>query len=211
MKRARLLLVDDHAILREGLHRLLEADFEIVGHGANGQELIEKARSLRPDVVVTDISMPVMSGLEAVTKLHPLLPSTKFIFLTVHRDPAYIRRAFQSGASAYLPKRSAASELVTAIRTALSGRNYLSNADLNLVPDVSSLQNNSAETLTKRQIEILQLLAEGYSFKEMANSLGISIKTVEFHKSRLSQKLQLRTTAQLIRFAVENAVVTPST
>jgi len=211
MKRARLLLADDHTLVVEGFRRLLEPEFELAGAVEDGRALVAAAQKLKPDVVLLDISMPLLNGIDAARQLKKIMPEIKLIFLTMHADPAYVTEAFRVGASGYLLKRSAASELVNAIREVLRGRCYVT--PLVTKDMLGSMLGPSPEggtfstDLTPRQREVLQLVAEGHSTKEIATVLNISVKTVEFHKSRLMQRLGIRSTAELTKFAIQHGIV----
>lgn len=211
MKRARLLLADDHTLVVEGFRRLLEPEFELAGAVEDGRALVAAAQKLKPDVVLLDISMPLLNGIDAARQLKKIMPELKLIFLTMHADPAYVTEAFRVGASGYLLKRSAASELVNAIREVLRGRCYVTplvtKDMLGSVLGPSPERGTFSTDLTPRQREVLQLVAEGHSTKEIATVLNISVKTVEFHKSRLMQRLGIRTTAELTKFAIQHGIV----
>jgi DNA-binding NarL/FixJ family response regulator len=209
MSRPRILLADDHALLLGAFAKLLADDYDIVGQVSDGRALVAEAETLRPDVVVLDISMPILNGLDAGRQLKQKLKSVKLVFLTMNEDPDLAAEAFRGGASAYLLKRSAASELATAIREVLQGRSYVTpliTADLML-----SLQQpeeeRSGRTLTLRQREVLQLLAEGRSMKEIANVLNVTPRTVAFHKYRMMEQLRIATTAELVQYAVKQHLV----
>ena len=212
MKRPRLLLADDQTLVLEGLRKLLEPQFEVVGAVGDGRTLLRAATQLQPDVVLMDIAMPRLNGIDAARQLRKSLPETKIIFLTVHADPAYVTEAFRAGASAYLLKRSAASELVDAVHEVLKGRRYVTA----LVPREvlhtvlkSPLGRGAAPAeLSSRQREVLQLVAEGLTSKEIAAALNVSVKTVEYHKARLMERLELHTTADLTRYALLHGLVT---
>jgi len=213
MTRPRILLADDHTLVLEGLCRLLEEDYEVVGMVEDGRALVDAAQRLEPDVVVLDISMPLLNGLEAARQLRKLVPRSKVIFLTMHADPTYATEGFQAGASGFLLKRSAASELTQAIHAALKGQYYVTPViakDL-LSPIVQTSPSSLPKggTLTPRQREILQLVAEGKSTKEIATILNISVKTVEFHKSNIMQQLDLHTTAELTKYAIAHGLTAP--
>ena len=211
MKRARLLLADDHTLVLEGFRRLLEPEFELAGAVEDGRALVAATQKLKPDVVLLDISMPLLNGIDAARQLKKIMPELKLIFLTMHADPAYVTEAFRVGASGYLLKRSAASELVNAIREVLRGRCYVTplvtKDMLGSVLGPSPERGTFSTDLTPRQREVLQLVAEGHSTKEVATVLNISVKTVEFHKSRLTQRLGIRTTAELTKFAIQHGIV----
>ena len=208
MSRARLLLADDHTIFLDALTKLLEADFEVVGTVSDGRELVSKAADLKPDVVVLDIGMPLLNGLDAGQQVKDQRPETRVIFLTQNQDPNLAAEAFRRKASGYLLKNSAATELVAAIREAMKGRTYVSPliAEMMLSRLSDPTQKDRVE-LTPRQREVLQLLAEGKSMKEVATILNLSIRTVEFHKQRIMEVLDLKTNADLVRYAVKEGLV----
>jgi len=211
MKRTRIVLADDHTLVLEGLHKLLENEYDIVGMAEDGRTLLKVAQEQYPDVVVLDISMPQLNGLDAARQLHKLLPTCKIIFLTMHADPTYAKEAFQAGASGYLLKRSAASELILAIHAVLKDQCYVTpeiTKDVLLPLFTESEQSLNVESpLTKRQREVLQLVAEGKSVKDIANSLNISSKTVEYHKTKLMRELDLYSTVELTKYAVAKGIV----
>lgn len=210
MKKPRVMLADDHKIVLEGLRGLLSAEFELVGEAANGQELLERARELAPDVVVADISMPLLNGIDAVRKMREEGGTAKVVFLTMHPDVVYATRALDAGASGYVLKHSASDELVEAIKIALRGGTYLSPQVRN--PAVTELMDETRRhvkgtiELTGRQREVLQLLAEGKSAKEIGGLLGISARTVETHKYKMMDDLGLKTSAELVQYAVKNGL-----
>jgi DNA-binding NarL/FixJ family response regulator len=211
MKRPRVLLADDHRMMAEGLKSLLSPEFELVGIVEDGRALVEAAQKLNPDVIVADITMPHLNGLEALGQLKKHNPRVKVVFLTMHQEVAYARRALEAGAAGFVLKHSAAAELVTAVRAALDGKTYLTPALAGEV--LQSIRRGPAETsdpsarLTPRQREILQLLAEGRSAKEIAGTLAISARTVEFHKYQMMESLRLHTNAELIHFALKHGIV----
>ncbi|MFQ5656399.1 MAG: response regulator [Candidatus Methylomirabilales bacterium] len=210
MKRARVLLADDHTIVAEGLRSLLEPEFELVGTVQDGRALVAATEKLSPDVIVVDISMPLLNGIEAASRLKKAGSPAKIIFLTMHPDPTYAIRALDAGASAYVLKHSAASELVKAIREALKGRVYvtplIANDVLESVIDGSHQRQKTSFTLTPRQREVLQLVAEGRSAKEIASLLNISPRTVEFHKYRIMEDLEIRSNAELVQYAIRHGI-----
>jgi DNA-binding NarL/FixJ family response regulator len=210
MNRPRVLLADDHRMVAEGLKSLLSAEFELLGIVEDGRALIEAARKLRPDVVVADITMPHLNGLDALGPLKKDNPQVKVVFLTMHPEVAYARRALESGAAGFVLKHSAPAELVTAIRAALDGKTYLTPAMAGAVLEAMRRgpegANDPVATLTPRQREILQLLAEGRSAKEVAATLGISARTVEFHKYQMMETLGLHGSAELIHFAIKHGI-----
>ncbi len=209
--RPRVLLADDHRIVAEGLKSLLSPEFDLVEVVEDGRALIAAAKKLRPDVIVADITMPHLNGIDALAHLKKDNPAAKVVFLTMHQDVAYARRALEAGASGYVLKHSAPAELVAAIRAALSGKTYITPA---LAGEVfHAIQHEPQETsdpaaqLTPRQREILQLLAEGRSAKEIADTLDISSRTVEFHKYQMMEALGLRHSAELVHFAIKHGIV----
>ena len=205
MKRPRLLLADDHRIIMEGLKNLLEPEFELVGMVEDGRALLEAAERLRPDVVIADISMPLLNGIEAVRQLTKSRKELKVVILTMHADPVYAAAAIDAGASGYVLKHAAATELITAVRSVLQGKSYLTPLiaeELLRHYQEPGSQMRDESRLTPRQREVLQLLAEGHSPKEIATTLNISCKTVEFHKYKMMEELGIKSTAELVRFAV---------
>lgn len=204
MKRARLLLADDHALVAAGLRKLLEPEFDVLGTAADGRALVAAAERLKPDLILLDISLPLLNGIDAARAVKKASPDVKIIFVTMHSDPNYVDEAFRAGGSGYVLKRSAASELVTAIGEVLAGRNYITP----LVTAHPAPGRRTGE-LTPRQREVLQLVAEGRSTKEIAGILKISIKTVEFHKSGIMQKLSMHSTAELTRYAIDHGMIGP--
>jgi len=211
MQRTRIILADDHSLLSDAIKNLLEPEFEIVGVFADGHALLEGAEELAPDVIVLDIGMPVVNGLVAGERLKHQLPKVKLIYLTMNPDPDLAAEAFRGGGSGYLLKTSAASELVHAIREVLRGRSYLTPL---MTKDMvgSFLQNLKHRApkhdLTLRQKEVLQLLAEGHSMKQVAYMLNISTRTVAFHKYTMMEQLQVKSSAELIQYAIKNSIVT---
>jgi DNA-binding NarL/FixJ family response regulator len=201
--RTRVLLADDHTLVAEGITRLLEKDFDLVARAENGREMIEQAQAANPDIVLADLSMPVLNGVEATRQLKKLMPDVRVIFLSMHSDVQYVAEAFRAGASGYVLKRSAPSELSQAINQVMAGGIYLTP----LIPtEAVDGADKQKEALTTRQREVLQLVAEGYSAKEIANTLRISVKTAEFHKAGIMQKLALHTTADLTKYALEHGI-----
>ena len=210
MKRTRVLLADDHKIILNGLRSLLESEFELVGKVEDGRALVSAAEKLRPDVIVVDISMPLLNGIEAVRQIKKIDPQVKVVFLTMHPDVTYAIRAFEVGASGYVLKHSASSELLTAIHEAIKGRTYvtpmIAGELVQSYKEGSHHQPDENQQLTQRQREILQLLAEGASVKEISEILKISPRTVEFHKYTLMSKLKLKTTAALVQYAIKHGI-----
>lgn len=210
MKRVRILLGDDHRIMLEGLKNLLAKEFDLVGEAEDGRALVALARELAPDVVVLDISMPLLNGLEAARQIRELLPEVKLVFLTMHTEVQYAARALEAGAAGYVLKSGAFSELIVAIHEALAGHTYLTPSIAKTLSE-SAMRGESPVKdegdLTGRQREVLQLLAEGKSAKEIAAILNISQRTVEFHKYRMMESLKIKTTAELIQVAVKQGLV----
>jgi DNA-binding NarL/FixJ family response regulator len=210
MKRPRVLLADDHRVVAEGLRSLLEPHFDVVGIVSDGRELVSTARAIDPDVVVVDVSMPSLNGIEAARQMRDANCRAKVVFLTMHREVTYAARALEAGASGFLLKHSAASELVTAIEEALKGGKYITPQIAGELLD--SLRRgtpagaDALNELTPRQREVLQLVAEGRSAKEIAAALHISRRTAEFHKARLMEALGAHSTAELVQHAIRAGV-----
>ena len=205
----RVLLADDHTLLLGAFEKLLTPVCEVVGQVSDGRALIASAEALKPDVIVLDISMPLLNGLEAARQIKQKLRNVKLVFLTMNEDPDLAVEAFRSGASGYLLKRSAASELAAAILQVMQGQSYITPL---IAGDLvgSLLQGNQQKTtaeLTSRQREVLQLLAEGRSMKEVANVLNLTPRTVAFHKYRMMEQLKLKSTAELVQYAVRHHIV----
>jgi len=206
MKRPRILLADDHTMLLEAFKALLEPEFEIVGTVTDGRALLAEFSRLNPDVVLMDISMPLLNGLDAGRQLKLRQRSVKLIYVTMNPDPDLAGEALRLGASGYVLKSSAASELTQAIREALRGRSYITPL---IARDVvgSLIERREGPELTPRQREVLQLLAEGRSMKEVGNILNVAPRTVAFHKYKMMEQLKLKTSAELVQFAVKQGVV----
>jgi DNA-binding NarL/FixJ family response regulator len=200
--RPRLLLADDHAIIREGLKRLLEPEFEVAGAVGDGRSLVEAYRRIRPDAVVADISMPGMNGIEAAREITRNDPAARIVLLTMHPEIMYAKAAFEAGCSGFVLKHSSGVELNTALREALAGRSYVSPL---LAKELAEVLRKPAfgRELTARQQEVLQMIAEGQSTNEIAAALGVTVKAVQFHKSAIMRKLGLRNTAELTRYALQ--------
>ena len=211
MKRLRLLLGDDHVLFLEGVRTLLEGNFEIVGAVENGRELLEAAVAIQPDAILLDITMPLLNGIDATRQLRTLVPQSKIIIVTMHADPEYVHEAFRAGASAYVLKQSAVSELVIAIETVLHGSTYITplitGESLQKLRKTGGHAFTSGSLLTPRQREVLQLVAEGRTSKQIARLLGISVKTVEFHKSRIMKELGMHSVAEMARYAMRSGIV----
>jgi len=215
MSDIRILLADDHAVMRTGLRLVLERqrDFHVVGEASDGREALALAQQQKPDVIVMDIGMPNLNGIEAARQVTAALPQACVVILSMHSDEAYVLRALKAGARGYLLKESAESDLIAAIRAVHSGKAFFSPAvSRMLVEDyVRQLQDreieDSYELLTTREREVLQLIAEGKSNKEIANMLNLSLYTVETHRGNLMEKLNLHTVPELILYAVRKGVI----
>ncbi len=210
MSGARVLIADDHALLLDGLRRLLQRkEFEVLGTYENGQMLVQAAQELFPDVILLDISMPVLNGYEAAMQIRQSVPSVQIIFISMHTEPEYIRDAFRAGASGYIDKRCNGEELVFAIHEVLEGRRYITPR-LRIGLEAESLKPTKPELvlppLTTRQREVLQLVAAGRSEKEIASALHVCEKTVEFHKASIRRQLSLRSTADMVRYAIRHGL-----
>jgi DNA-binding NarL/FixJ family response regulator len=211
-KPIRVLLADDHALVRAGIRALLDktADIKVVAEAGDGQETLDFIETHEPDVVLLDITMPELSGLEVLEKVQQDFPAVQVIILTIHDDPAYAVGALRAGADGYLPKKAASHELAQAIRAVTRGEIYLSPeiskdalADYKTTP----IEGHSVEELTPRQLDVLRMIAEGYSTKEIARGLNISAKTVETHRSLLMQRLNIHDVAGLVRYAIKTGLV----
>ena len=207
-----VLIADDHTLMAEGLSRLLGGDYRVVGTSPNGRRLLTDAAVLKPDVIVMDVGMPELNGIEAARQIGKMLPHTKMVFVTQRVDVQYLRAAFQAGAVAYVAKQSASDELLNAMQCATQGRPYITPLLRDALPKVSLRElRDSPEiiggSLTPRQREVLQLVAEGKTVKEISAALHISPKTVEFHKNALMNETGLRTTADLTRYALSRGIV----
>jgi DNA-binding NarL/FixJ family response regulator len=208
MSKPRVLLADDHTLLLEAFQKLLADECEIVGVATNGRALVTAAATLRPDVIVVDVTMPLLNGIDAARQIKQTDPDVRIIFLTMNEDPNLAAEAFRAGASGYLLKRSAASELVTAIREVVKHRSYITPLVAEgLVGSMLHGLEIRPTSLTPRQREIVQLVAEGRSMKEVASILNIAPRTVAFHKYRIMEQLHLKTTAELIQYAIRNHIV----
>ena len=209
MKGTRVLLADDHTLVLGALEKLVSEECEVVGQVSDGRALVAAAEELKPDVIVLDISMPLLNGVEAARQIKQKLKNVKLVFLTMNEDADLAAEAFRAGASAYLLKRSATSELPLAIREVMQGRSYVTP----LVTEglVESLlqpePRKPAHELTPRQREVLQLLAEGRSMKEVASVLNLTPRTVAFHKYRMMERLDIKTTAELVQFAIREHIL----
>ena len=206
-----ILIADDHQLVLEGLKKLIEAECDIVGSVSNGRDLVTAAKQLNPDIVLLDLAMPLLNGIEAARQIKADNPEVKLIFLTMQTNRDYVREAFEVGASGYVAKMEAASDLLSAIRDVQAGRFALSPSlsERLLGRQMEPHQNPTKlfSALTPRQREVLQLVAEGKSAKQIADMLFISVKTVEFHKKHLMEELRVQNSAELVRYAVEQGWV----
>jgi DNA-binding NarL/FixJ family response regulator len=210
MSRVRILIADDHRIVAEGLRSLLEPAYELVEIVEDGRELVGAAQRLQPDVIIADVTMPLLNGLDAVEQLRRLGCQAKVVFLTMHKDPLYAARALHVGASGFVLKHSASAELLTAIQEALAGRTYVTPAIAERLGRLADPAPDSDDPLTRRQREVLQLFAEGHSAKEVAKLLHISARTAEGHKAQIMDLLGARSTADLVRCAIRHGLIAPS-
>src|SRR5689334_12193236 len=210
MKRIRILLADDHAVVRQGFKMILSAqpDMDIVGEAGNGREAVELAESLTPDIVVMDVAMPELNGIEATRRLAASVPHTRVVALSMHKDSVYVREILRAGARGYLLKDSPPADLLAAVRSVASGQSYLSPAVSNAVlDDYRRHVTNPIDLLTTREREVLQMLAEGKTNKEIAGVLNLSVYTVDAHRGRIMEKLNLHSINDLVRFAVRNGLI----
>lgn len=209
----RLVIADDHALVLEGLCRILSDGYEIAGTARNGRAVVDLVQQLHPDLVVMDLSMPELNGIEASKRIARCCPDVKIVFTTQQLDANYVRAALDAGASGYVAKQSASTELLEAIKIVLAGRYFVTplaipNAGIPLAPsNRESPGDLFGSRLTSRQREVLQLIAEGKASKEIAATLNISIKTVEFHRAAIMAVLGLRTTAELTRYAMMHGII----
>ena len=209
--KVRLLLGDDHALILDGIRAALQAQYEIVGLARDGRALVQAAEKLKPEIVILDISMPLLNGFEAARQIKKTLPATKLIFLSQHLDPAYLKHAIKVGASGYVLKSGATEELQRAIQTVLRGKTYITPAFgedvIAALWNRSGELNQQAEGLTDRQREILQLIVEGRANKEIADVIHVSVKTVEFHRARIMARLGAKTAAELTKVALQQGLI----
>ena len=211
MKKIRVLIVDDHAVLRAGLRTLLnlQPDMEVAGEAAEGLEALERVKRLEPDVVLMDITLPGMEGLEVTKKLKKTHPNVKVLILTMHEDRRYLYSALKAGASGYVVKRAADTELIDAIRAAHRGDVFLHPSMARIVAEDYVEQGATEQGLSDREREVLRLIAEGCTYKEMAKLLTVSVKTIETYRESIKGKLGLNTRAELVRYALEKGLLRP--
>ncbi len=207
----RILLADDHQIVRQGLKALLEREqFQVIAEASDGHDAIKQARALRPDMAVLDVSMPQLNGLDAAREISRAVPGTRTILLTVHTEDSYVMTALRAGIKGYVLKNQAAADLVQAIREVSAGRTYLSPGISQAVVEACLTKTElPADLLTAREREVLQLVAEGKSTKEVAQVLGISAKTADSHRTRMMRKLDVHETASLVRHAIRLGLIQP--
>jgi len=209
-EKIRILLADDHAVVRQGFKMILAAqpDMEIVGEAGNGREALDLAGQLQPDVIVMDVAMPELNGIEATRRVADLSPRTRVLALSMHKDSVYVREILRAGARGYLLKDAIASDLLAAVRAVARGEGYLSpgvsDAVLN---DYRRHVTDPIDLLTSREREVLQMIAEGKTNKDIANTLNLSVYTVEAHRGRIMEKLNLHSTGELVRFAIRNGLI----
>ena len=215
MKKIKLLVADDHKIFRQGIKKLLEeeSDLQVVGEASDGREAVKKTIELKPDVILMDIAMANLNGLEATRQIKKQLPSAKVIMVTMHKNEEYVLQSFQAGASGFILKEGAVEELVSAIRSINSDKSFLSPSISKTLIDayMRKMETGKTETpfdlLTDREREVLQLIAEGYTNREVAKSLFISVKTVEAHRAHIMQKLNIHDIAKLVKYAIQKVLV----
>ena len=209
--RSRILIADDHTLVAELCKKLLEMEFDVVGTVSDGRALVRAAGELKPDVIVVDVAMPILNGLDAGQQVKEMLPAVKLIFLTMNPDIEIAAEAFRRGAHGYLLKTCAAAELVLGVRDVLRGKSYLSPAlskdTVNFLRNQDKKMVNEEERLTQRQREVLQLLAEGKVMKEVSSILHMSTRTVAYHKYRMMEVLGAKSTAELVKYAIKNHIV----
>jgi DNA-binding NarL/FixJ family response regulator len=207
----RVLLADDHAIVRNGIrHILVQEGFTVVGEAANGRDAVQLARELHPDVAILDFSMPLLNGIDAARQTRDVSPRTKILLLTMYKDEAYVLRALRAGIDGYVVKTQAAADLVEAIRSVIHGGLYLSPVISESVVKAALIRNErELDPLTPREREVLQLIAEGKSNKEISQDLGMSVKTVDSHRRNLMVKLDIHETAGLVRYAIRTGLINP--
>lgn len=204
----RLLLADDHQLFLEGLRAVLQPEYDIVGTASDGRHLLELTQQVQPDLVITDMTMPLLNGIDAARRIKKSNANIKVVLLTMHLDPMYAKEAFEAGVSAYVLKHSSSPELLKAIREALSGRSYVSPLiDRHSLDTLRRAARRSGTALSPRQREVLQLIAEGRSSKEIAEFMKISPRTVEFHKTMISAKLGIHNGSDLIKYALKHGLV----
>ncbi|MCC6342085.1 MAG: response regulator transcription factor [Bryobacterales bacterium] len=209
-KKIRILLADDHSVVRQGFRMLLAAqpDMDVVGEARNGREAVDLAQSLQPDIVVMDVSMPELNGIEATRRIADAAPRARVLALSMHRDSVYVREILRAGARGYLLKDAQEDDLLNAVRAVSKGEGYLSPSVSDAVlNDYRKHVTDPIDLLTSREREVLQMIAEGQTNKEIAGTLNLSVYTVEAHRGRIMEKLNLHSTGELVRFAVRNGLI----
>lgn len=210
MSKIRIVLADDHSVVRQGFRRILDAqpDMEIVGEASNGKEALESAARLTPDVVVMDVAMPELNGIEATRRMAETAPRTRVLALSMHKDSVYVREILRAGARGYLLKDAVDEDLIAAVRAVSRGEGYLSPGVADAVlTDYRQHVTDPIDLLTSREREVLQLIAEGKTNKEIATTLNLSVYTVDAHRGRIMEKLNLHSTGELVRFAIRKGLV----
>lgn len=209
-RKIRILLADDHKLVRQGFRLILmsQEDMDVVGETGNGREAVELAQATKPDVVLMDVTMPELNGIEATRRIREISPHIRVLALSVHRDSVYVREIVRAGAEGYLLKESADTDLLAAVRAVAEGNSYLSpEVSSAILKDYRKHATNPMDLLTAREREILQLIAEGNTNKDIANRLNLSVYTVDGHRTRIMDKLNLHSVGELVRFAVRNGLV----
>lgn len=210
VKVTRILLADDHAVVRNGFRLILEAqwDMEVVGQASNGREAVELAEALQPNVVVMDVTMPELNGIEATRRIEKVSPKTRVLALSMHKDVVYVREILRAGARGYLLKDSSEADFLTAVRAVAVGKGYLSPGVSDAVlDDYRKHVTNPIDLLSTREREVLQMIAESKINKEIASALNLSVYTVEAHRGRIMEKLNLHSVGELVRFALRNGLI----
>jgi DNA-binding NarL/FixJ family response regulator len=209
-KKTRILLADDHSVVRSGFRALLNSqpDLEVIGEASDGLDAVEQAATLKPDVVVMDVTMPNLNGIEATRRLAHDAPRVRVLALSMHKDAVYVREILRAGARGYLLKDSGEQDLINAVRALAKGEGYISPAVSDAVlSDYRKHVTDPIDLLTSREREVLQRIAEGQTNKEVANSLNLSVYTIEAHRGRIMEKLNVHSTGELVRFAVRNGLI----
>jgi len=210
VKQIRILLADDHSVVRHGFRRILDAqeDMEVVGEVSNGREAVEQAGVLQPDVIIMDVTMPELNGIEATRRIAESVPRARVLALSMHRDSVYVREILRAGARGYLLKDSSEVDLIAAVRAVAQGEGYLSPSVSDAVlSDYRKHVTNPIDMLTSREREVLQLVAEGKTNKEIATTLNLSVYTVEAHRGKIMEKLNLHSASEMVRFAIRNGLI----
>lgn len=210
LKKIRILLADDHALVRQGFRMILsgEEDFEVIGEATNGREAVELCSALKPDVVVMDVTMHELNGIEATRRIMESLPRTRVLALSMHKDSVYVREILRAGASGYLLKDAMESDLISAVRAIARGEGYLSpGVSESVLTDYRRHVTDPIDLLSSREREVLQLIAEGKTNKEIATLLNLSVYTIDAHRGKIMEKLNLHSTGELVRFAVRKGLI----